>query len=660
MKDGRPVVCYRIVNRKGAYAEILEYGAIVRALCVPDRTGALRDVVIGFDTLAAYRKYADGYFGACIGRYANRIAGASFTLGDRTYRLAANDGPNHLHGGTEGFSARLWQLRKENAQSVTLRLRSPDGDEGYPGNLTLDVTYTFDDSDTLTVRYEAVSDADTLWNPTNHSYFNLNGHGAGSVADHLLRICADRFTPCDGACIPLGTAEPVRGAMDLRQRTRIGDGLDREQSDPDLQAGHGYDHNYIPDGEPGTLRLCAELYAPESGIRMRTYSTMPGLQFYSGNAMPYMQGKDRAQYGRRCALCLETQFYPDAPHHADWPAALLPAGVRQTHETQYRFDTPQNIAVLDGYTLNPGDLSWDEIAEQGLTFSVYDRTAPQDILARAAQAEIVLTNKTVLTADVIAKLPSLRYVGLLSTGANAVDLDACRARGIAVTNVPGYSTEDVAQLTFALILELCTGAAFHSRRVHEGAWTASKDFCFWERPLWELCGMTLGIVGFGAIGSRVCEIARAFRMHVLVTSRTPKGPDELPDGVKWCSFYELLEQADIVTLHCPLTAENARMIGRDALRRMKPTAFLINTARGGLLDEEAVAAALRDGTLAGCAVDVLSTEPPAADNPLLHAENCLITPHIAWAAKEARVRLMETVAENLRSFLAGGTHNRLV
>ena len=323
--------------------------------------------------------------------------------------------------------------------------------------------------------------------------------------------------------------------------------------------------------------------------------------------------------------------------------------------TEYTFDVPKEIVILDGYTTNPGDLSWAPLEEVG-PVTVYDRTPPAEIINRAKDAEIVITNKTVLTAEILAQLPKLRYVGLLSTGTNAVDLKACASRGIAVTNVPGYSTEDVAQLTFALMLELALHVGHHSERVRTGAWTASKDFCFWETPLLELAGKTLGIVGYGAIGSRVCEIAKAFRMNVLVYTRTPKA---LPEGTTAVSLEELFRRADIVSLHCPLTAENEKMINQETLAWMKPGAFLINTARGGLIDEVALASALNEGRLAGAGVDVLSTEPPKADNPLLTAKNCIITPHIAWAATEARGRLIGIVAENVKAFLRGERHNRV-
>ncbi len=346
-----------------------------------------------------------------------------------------------------------------------------------------------------------------------------------------------------------------------------------------------------------------------------------------------MEGKNGAIYNGPDDLCLETQFF----------------------KTQHTFDVPKKIVILDGYTTNPGDLSWAPLEEIG-PVTVYDRTPPSEILNRAKDAEIVITNKTVLTEEVIASLPKLCYVGLLSTGTNAVDLKACAARGIAVTNVPGYSTEDVAQLTFALMLELALHVGHHSDRVRSGAWTASQDFCFWETPLLELSGKTLGIVGYGAIGSRVCEIAQAFRMNVLVYTRTPKA---LPEGVTAVSLEDLFRQSDFVSLHCPLTDANVKMINAETLAITKPGAFIINTARGGLIDEVALASALNEGRLAGAGVDVLSTEPPKSDNPLLAAKNCIITPHIAWAATDARSRLIGIVAENVKAFLRGERYNRV-
>lgn len=656
MEDGREVCCFRMTNQQGAYVEILNYAGIIRAICVPDKAGNLTDVTLGFDTISGYQTYA-GNFGATIGRYANRIKEGRFTLNDSAIQLATNNGPNHLHGGPDGFHKQLWNVTVADDTSVTLAYFSPDGEENYPGNMTTFVRYTFDDTNTLTIEYKATSDKDTLYNPTNHAYFNLHGHGAGNLGAHEVRIYAKAFTPVDENCMGTGALLPFRGAMDINRLACLGDGLAQDTTDADLIAGKGYDHNFVlADGVQETCNLAASVYSPLTGIRMRTYTTMPGVQFYTGNFMADgMTGKEDTTYNHRGGLCLETQFFPDSPNHPDWPSPIVRAGETATYQTRYTFDIPKDIVILDGYTTNPGDLSWAPLEEVGHV-TVYDRTPPAEILSRAKDAEIVIINKTVLTAEILAQLPKLRYVGLLSTGTNAVDLKVCKARGIAATNVPGYSTEDVAQLTFALLLELALHVGHHSNRVREGAWAASKDFCFWETPLTELAGKTLGIVGYGAIGSRVCEIARAFRMNVLVYTRTPK---PLPEGVTAVSLEELFHEADIVSLHCPLTDDNVKMINQETLKRMKPGAFLINTARGGLIDEEALATALNEDRLAGAGVDVLSTEPPKGDNPLLTAKNCIITPHIAWAATAARSRLIGIVAENVKAFLQGERHNRV-
>lgn len=307
------------------------------------------------------------------------------------------------------------------------------------------------------------------------------------------------------------------------------------------------------------------------------------------------------------------------------------------------------IVVLDGYTLNPGDLSWDAFHAMGAC-TIYERTAPGDVLARAADAEVVLTNKTVLSADILGALPKLRYVGVLATGYNVVDVAAARAQGITVTNVPGYGTRSVAQHTMALLLELSNHVGLHAPQVAQGRWSAAQDFCYWDRPLRELDGLTLGIVGYGTIGRCVAEMARAFGMQVLASSRTRREPEA---GVRWISLDELLGSSDVVSLHCPLTDETRSIINARSLALMKPTAFLINTSRGPLIDEPALAAALRAGQIAGAALDVLSAEPPPCEHPLLSAPGCLITPHQAWASGAARTRLLAAAAENLRAFLAG-------
>ncbi len=309
------------------------------------------------------------------------------------------------------------------------------------------------------------------------------------------------------------------------------------------------------------------------------------------------------------------------------------------------------MVVLDGYALNPGDLSWDELAQLG-SLTVYDRTAPEDVLKRAEGAEILLTNKTVLTGEMLQQLPNLKFISVLATGYNIVDIEAAAALRIPVSNVPTYSTMSVAQLTFALILELCHGVAQHSHWVHDGNWCAAPDYSHWVQPLTELAGKTLGIVGFGAIGQQVAVIGSAFGMKIRAYNPSARSAPQLPDFA-FVSLDELYAQADFITLHCPQKADNLGMINADALRRMKPSAYLINTARGGLIDEQALADALNSGALAGAALDVLSSEPPERSNPLLSAKNTLFTPHIAWATFEARQRLMATTAENVRAYLAG-------
>jgi len=657
-KDGRTVTCYRITDKNGAYAEVLDYGGIVRALCVPGRTGALTDVVIGFDRLAPYIKNADAYYGAFVGRYANRIAGGKLNVDGVDYQLDLNNGENHLHGGTGSYSSRFGQLTSETEQSITLTWDSPDLDNNYPGHMTISVTYTFA-ANKLTLTYVGTTDKDTVFNPTNHSYFNMNGPDRASIGDNLVKLYGSRFTPVDKNCIPTGDSVKVRGAMNMRSWTRLADVLKKDSTDPNLIAGNGIDHNFVIDGytgETGELNLAAELYGEETGIRMSVSTDLPGVQVYSGNYIPQnLKGKAGKVYGPRCAICFESQYYPDSVNHPDWPSPLLKAGETAEYSTVYAFDVPPKAVILDGFTAAKDDLTWEPVRKQCI-LEVYDRTAPEDIVKRAKGAEIVLTNKAVLTAEIIEKLPDLKYVGLLSTGANAVDLPALRSRGIACTNVPGYSTEDVAQLTFALILELCLNVQSHSDSVHNGGWTDCPDFCYALSPLQELSGSTLGIIGYGAIGSRVCEIARAFHMKVLVNSRTEK---ELPEGARFVSRNELLRKSDIVTLHCPLTEDTKNMIDAHALSLMKPAALLINTARGPLLDAQAVADALNNGELAGCAVDVLTKEPPEASDPLLSARNCLITPHIAWQAKDARVRLIDIVGRNITAFLAGRKLNRI-
>ena len=312
------------------------------------------------------------------------------------------------------------------------------------------------------------------------------------------------------------------------------------------------------------------------------------------------------------------------------------------------------IVVLDGFTLNPGDLDWAGLRALG-DCEIHDRTAPDEIVPRAADAEIILTNKTVLNRATLAALPKLKYIGVLATGINVVDAVAARERGIPVTNVPDYGTRSVAQLTFALLLELAHHAGHHAQTVREGRWSRCADFCYWDFPLLELDGLTMGLVGFGRIGRAVSQLAAAFGMKVLVHSRC--APENLPPGVRFVGLEELFRSSDVVSLHCPLTPETKQLVNVERLAWMKPTAFLINTSRGPLVDEAALADALNAGKISGAALDVLSVEPPPASNPLLTAKNCLITPHLAWATRAARARLMRIAVANVAAFLAGTPEN---
>jgi len=309
------------------------------------------------------------------------------------------------------------------------------------------------------------------------------------------------------------------------------------------------------------------------------------------------------------------------------------------------------IVVLDGYALNPGDLSWDGLEKIG-DVTVYERTAVEFIIERTAGAEIVFTNKTPLSAETIAKLPGLKYIGVLATGYDVVDVKAAAQRGVVVTNIPTYGTYSVAQMVFALLLELCHHVQRHSDSVKAGDWSKSSDFCYWNYPLVELTGKIMGIIGFGRIGRQVANIAAAFGMNVLAADIFKGNPPAL-ENFRWAEIPELLQKADVVSLHCPLLPETQHLINKNTLSMMKKSAFLINTSRGSLIVEEDLAEALNAGEISGAGLDVLSIEPPKSDNPLLSAKNCLITPHIAWATKEARARLMDTAVKNLKAFVEG-------
>jgi glycerate dehydrogenase len=314
------------------------------------------------------------------------------------------------------------------------------------------------------------------------------------------------------------------------------------------------------------------------------------------------------------------------------------------------------IVVLDGYTLNPGDLDWQALEALG-EVTLYDRTPAELTIERAADADVVLTNKVVLGEKELAGLPQLRYIGVLATGVNVVDIEAARARNIPVTNVPAYSTPSVAQHVFALLLELTRGVGLHAEMVRQGDWASSPDFSFWKGDQVELAGLTMGIVGFGGIGKAVARVADAFGMTLLVATRTPD-PTAWPQ-VRFVELSTLLAGADVVSLHCPLTAETERMIDGESLALMKTSAYLINTGRGPLIDESALAEALNEGRIAGAGLDVLSQEPPSVGHPLFTARNCLITPHLAWATKAARLRLMKVAVTNVRAFINGTLQNQV-
>lgn len=312
------------------------------------------------------------------------------------------------------------------------------------------------------------------------------------------------------------------------------------------------------------------------------------------------------------------------------------------------------IVVLDGFTLNPGDLSWDGLRALGAC-EIYDRTPAAQVAARAKDAEIVLTNKTVLDRPTLDQLPKLKYIGVLATGYNVVDVAAAKERGIPVTNIPIYGTASVAQMVFAHLLNLTQHTAHHAQTVRDGRWTKSADFCYWDFPLIELHGLTIGIVGYGRIGQETARIARAFGMQVLAHDTFVKAADH--PNAEFVSLEDLFRRSDVVSLHCPLTADNKGLVNAQRLGLMKKTAFLINTSRGPLVDEPALAEALNSGKIAGAGLDVLAVEPPRAENPLLTAKNCFVTPHIAWATGAARARLMDTAVDNVRAFLAGKRQN---
>ena len=314
------------------------------------------------------------------------------------------------------------------------------------------------------------------------------------------------------------------------------------------------------------------------------------------------------------------------------------------------------IIVLDGYGLNPGDLNWDGFEALG-ELTVYDRTLPSELMERAAGAEVLITNKTLITAENMADLPELKYIGVLATGYNVVDIDAAKARGIVVTNIPAYSTASVAQMVFAHILNITQRVGYYADENKQGRWTKNADFCYWDTQLVELQGKKMGIVGFGNIGQATARIAQAFGMEVCVYSSKPQFV--LPSGIKKMDLDELFAECDVISLHCPLTPDTKEMVNAERLSKMKSNAILINTGRGPLINEQDLANALNEGRIAAAGLDVLSIEPSVEGNPLLTARNCFITPHIAWATLEARTRLMEIAVQNLKSYLNGQIINNV-
>lgn len=310
------------------------------------------------------------------------------------------------------------------------------------------------------------------------------------------------------------------------------------------------------------------------------------------------------------------------------------------------------IVVLDGYTLNPGDLSWDELKKLG-DITVFDRTAPEDVIQRIGDAQVILTNKVIIDRNIMEACPTLKYIGVLATGYNVIDIQAAHELNIVVTNIPAYSTHSVAQMVFAHILNITNDIARYAEETKSGKWSVCPDFCYWNSPIVELAGKTMGIIGLGNIGMAVARIAIAFGMKVIAV--TSKSQDTLPTSITVGNNDEILKNADIISLHCPLTEDTKEMINKASLKNMKRSAILINTGRGPLINEQDVADALNNGTIAAFGTDVLSTEPARSDNPLLKAKNCYITPHIAWATTEARTRLMNIAIENINQFISGKT-----
>tara|TARA_B100001093_G_scaffold384470_1_gene370166 strand:- start:1122 stop:2081 length:960 start_codon:yes stop_codon:yes gene_type:complete len=316
------------------------------------------------------------------------------------------------------------------------------------------------------------------------------------------------------------------------------------------------------------------------------------------------------------------------------------------------------IAVLDGYTSNPGDLSWEAFEELG-ELRVHNRTKPEEVVSRCAGCEVVLTNKVIMDAGIMDQLPELKYIGVLATGTNVVDLEYAGEKGISVTNIPGYGTDSVVQHILAFVLHFSSKVSIHSQAVHKADWVNSKDFCFTLGTLNELSGSTLGIIGLGTIGRKLAKVADAMGMKIIASHQSSMNRLELPYEVEWLPVDKVFARSDFLSLNCPLTPETKKVVNTERLQKMKSSAVLINTGRGPLVDEQALADALNTGTIAGAGLDVLSAEPPSADNPLLKAKNCVITPHIAWASLQARKRLLAIAVENLSAYLNQDSRNRV-
>lgn len=316
------------------------------------------------------------------------------------------------------------------------------------------------------------------------------------------------------------------------------------------------------------------------------------------------------------------------------------------------------ITVLDGYTSNPGDLSWDAFEELG-EITVHERTTPEEVVSRCLGCEVVFTNKVVMDAGIMDQLPDLKYIGVLATGTNVIDLEHAGKKGVCVTNIPGYGTDSVVQHILAFILHFSSKVSIHDEAVHQGDWVNSKDFCFTLGTLNELSGSTLGIIGLGTIGRKLAMVADAMGMKIIAAHQSSMDRLELPFEVEWLPVDEVFARSDFLSLNCPLTADTENLVNAERLQKMKSSAVLINTGRGPLVDEQALADGLNEGTIAGAGLDVLSTEPPATDNPLLTAKNCVITPHVAWASLQARRRLLVIAAENLSAYLRAEPKNRV-